>query len=169
VVEVGLPHLGAIATAHMVTIASEMATARATHRERHAPEIRLNLALAGRLRATDYAQAQRVRAQAYEIFMAALTEADVLLTPATGCVAPPIPQQPENDLELLDRIMRFARPANLTGLPAISFPAGYDADGLPIGMQAIAGPWREALLLELSRVAEAAVPRQLPALYRSPL
>ena len=40
----------------------------------------------------------------------------------------------ESDLPLLDRIMRFATPGNLFGLPAITVPAGYDSDGLPIGL-----------------------------------
>ena len=52
--------------------------------------------------------------------------------------------------------MRYAFPANLTGLPAISFPVGYDPAGLPIGMQAMGRHWEEATLLRIARAAEQA-------------
>ena len=39
-------------------------------------------------------------------------------------------------LRTITELMRYAFPGNLTGPPAISFPAGYDQSGLPVGMQA---------------------------------
>lgn len=56
-------------------------------------------------------------------------------------------------------------PANLTGLPAISFPAGYNEAGLPIGMQAIGRAWEEPTLLRLALAAEQAVERRAPEVY----
>ena len=61
--------------------------------------------------------------------------------------------------------MRFATPSNLTGHPAISFPAGYSRAGLPIAMQAIARPWDEPLLLRLALAAEQFVERKPPAVF----
>ena len=93
----------------------------------------------------------------------------MLITPATGLVAPAIPADAlpdgNSDLTTLAEILRFATPANLTGLPAISFPAGYNAAGLPIGMQAIGHAWQEASLLGLALVAEQLIERREPKIH----
>ena len=48
---------------------------------------------------------------------------------------------------------------NVTGLPAISVPVHHDpATGLPVGVQIVAAPWREDLLLQVARVLELATP-----------
>jgi aspartyl-tRNA(Asn)/glutamyl-tRNA(Gln) amidotransferase subunit A len=52
----------------------------------------------------------------------------------------------------------FSWPMNLTGLPAASAPCGFDADGLPIGLQIVA-PWlEEALILRIAAAFEQARP-----------
>jgi aspartyl-tRNA(Asn)/glutamyl-tRNA(Gln) amidotransferase subunit A len=50
----------------------------------------------------------------------------------------------------------YTSPFNLTGLPAISIPCGFDANGLPIGLQLVARPWAEARLLRVARAYERA-------------
>ena len=89
--------------------------------------------------------------------------------PATGLPAPTIPAsalpEGDSDLSTLTEIMRFATAANLTGLPAISFPAGYNNDGLPIGIQAMGRAWQEPTLFRLALVAEQLVERQKPVVY----
>ncbi len=50
----------------------------------------------------------------------------------------------------------YTSPFNLTGLPAISIPCGVDANGLPIGLQLVAGPWAEPRLLRIARAYERA-------------
>ncbi|WP_457429394.1 amidase family protein [Streptomyces sp. QTS52] len=48
---------------------------------------------------------------------------------------------------------------NVTGQPAISLPLHHDdATGLPVGIQIVAAPWREDLLLQVSRALEPAHP-----------
>ncbi len=54
-------------------------------------------------------------------------------------------------------------PANLSGYPAISIPAGLSASGLPIGLQAYARRHEDALLLDLALVMERARPWPLVA------
>ena len=50
--------------------------------------------------------------------------------------------------------MRFAPEANFGGLPAVSFPVGYDAKGLPVGMQLMGRPWEESFLLRMAKTSE---------------
>jgi amidase len=47
---------------------------------------------------------------------------------------------------------------NITGQPAISLPTHQTADGLPIGVQLVGGPWEEARLLQVASQLEAALP-----------
>ncbi|RLC83219.1 MAG: hypothetical protein DRJ03_17840 [Chloroflexi bacterium] len=98
-----------------------------------------------------------------------LEQEGVIITPTTRLPAPAIPQVAlpggESDLTTLTEIMRFATPANLTGLPAISFPAGYNDAGLPTGMQALERAWQESTLLHLALAAEQIVERQSPQMH----
>lgn len=173
VVEVTIPDLEANRVAHSITILSEMAQAmeatRGTHNSGHGLDVRLNLALARRLSATDYVMAQRVRTRMISHFADAFRLVDVVLTPSTGLAAPAIHKgalpDGESDLSTTIEIMRFATVANMTGLPAISFPAGYTDKGLPIGMQAMGRPWEEHTLLRLARVAETMVQRRKPEVF----
>ena len=171
--EIVLPNLENGRVAHTITIAGEMTQAMGRyytyHRREHGLDVRTNLALARAFTARDYIQAQRARTQLMTNFNRALEQVDVIVTPTTGLTAPAIPQAAlphgESDLTTLMEIMRFTTQANLTGLPAISFPAGYNDAGLPIGMQAIGRAWQEHTLLGLALAAEQAVERQAPQVY----
>ena len=48
----------------------------------------------------------------------------------------------------------FTVPVNLSGLPAISVPAGYDKNNLPLGLQLIGKPFDEQTILNLSLAIE---------------
>jgi Asp-tRNA(Asn)/Glu-tRNA(Gln) amidotransferase A subunit family amidase len=168
-----LPDLDASRVAHAITILAEMADAVASgyaeHRTDFSLEIRGLLVLGRRLGAGDYRQAQRWRQRLLSHCLAAFDQVDLIVTPTTPCTAPPIAAAAlthgESNLSLVTELMRFATLANLTGLPAITFPAGYDPQGLPIGLQAMARPWQEATLLRLAWVAETLVERRRPPVY----
>ena len=49
----------------------------------------------------------------------------------------------------------FTIPVNLAGLPALSVPCGLTRQELPIGLQMIAPPFREDLLLQVGAAFEA--------------
>ncbi|MDY0019863.1 MAG: amidase family protein, partial [Anaerolineae bacterium] len=171
--EIAIPELEAARVAHSVTIAAEMAQALShtytEHHREHGLDVRTNLALARAFTAYDYIQAQRVRTRTMAAFDHVLEQVDAILTPTTGLTAPPIPKAAlpdgESDLTTLVEIMRFVTPANLTGLPAISFPAGYSPAGLPVGMQAIGRAWQEPTLLRLALAAEQVVERKAPKVH----
>jgi aspartyl-tRNA(Asn)/glutamyl-tRNA(Gln) amidotransferase subunit A len=43
--------------------------------------------------------------------------------------------------------------ANMVGIPGIAIPAGTHSNGLPIGLQLLAGHWQEAELLAFAELA----------------
>jgi Asp-tRNA(Asn)/Glu-tRNA(Gln) amidotransferase A subunit family amidase len=171
--DVEVPDLEAMRVAHVISIASEMATAMKElyrhHQKDFGLDIRVNLALAQTFTAQDYVLAQRVRTRAIHRFQRVFEQVDTIATPTTGCTAPRIPAKAfpdgESDLTTLADIMRFAGPGNLTGMPVISFPVGYDPDGLPIGLQLMSNHWNEQLLMRLAYTAEAHVERTKPMVY----
>lgn len=173
--DIEIPDLEPARVAHLITIASEMVTAMGSDYDSHqhdfALDTRLNLALARTFTSQDYIQAQRVRTRAIAGFQNALRDVDVIITPAVAITAPPVRQdaQPkgESDLTQLSEIMRFAPFSNLTGHPAISFPAGYGEEGLPIGLQAIGRPWDEHVLFRLAYAAEQLIEHHAPTVQFS--
>lgn len=89
---------------------------------------------------------------------------DLLVTPTTG-----LPPQLLSDLQppaeeplavgrRFHTIRCFAAPVNVTGQPAISLPLAQTPEGLPMGVQLIAGPGREDLLVRVASQLEAARP-----------
>jgi Asp-tRNA(Asn)/Glu-tRNA(Gln) amidotransferase A subunit family amidase len=176
IIEVEIPDLEEMRVAHLITIGAEMSTSLeryySAHRKDYGLDVRANLALARSLTSRDYVLAQRLRTRAMESFRQALADCDGIVTPATAIPAPPIHPDGltgESDLSTLSELMRFVVPANLTGLPAISFPAGYTSNGLPVGMQVIGKPWAEHTLLRLASVAEGILPRRKPVHLFCPL
>ncbi|MBW7932180.1 MAG: amidase [Gemmatimonadaceae bacterium] len=174
-VDVEIPELELARIAQLVIITSEMTTGMWPHvRDRFGEfglETQLNLAIARASSATEYVHAQRVRTRAIAHFERAFAQCDAIITPASGNTAPRVHRSggAVSDLGRTMETMRFAFVSNLTGHPAISFPAGYDADGLPIGMQAIGKGWSEQLLLRIAAFAETLVERRKPQRYYAPI
>jgi Asp-tRNA(Asn)/Glu-tRNA(Gln) amidotransferase A subunit family amidase len=163
--EIDLPELDEMRVAQVVTILAEMAA----HWDELSPSTRVNLTLGQATTSADYLQAQRIRTRAINHFRRAFDTCDVILSPATAVTAPVVPDNCENDgwsdLSTVTELMRFAMPGNLTGLPAIAFPVGYDPRGLPTGMQAMGRPWTEATLLRVASAAELVLARRRPPTF----
>lgn len=170
--EIVVPELDAMRVAHIIIILSEMFANMRNHgaaMRQLGPSVRTTLALATAFDANDYIKAQRMRTRALAIFDEIFRRVDVILTPATAITAPVIPPGAGlgawSDLSADTEVMRFVFPGNLTGLPALSFPVGYDDQGMPIGMQAMGRHWAEATLLRVAYVAEQHTQRRRPGRY----
>jgi aspartyl-tRNA(Asn)/glutamyl-tRNA(Gln) amidotransferase subunit A len=74
---------------------------------------------------------------------------DALLTPTTPTTAFPIGDV-YGDSVLMQYADQLTVPANHAGIPGISFPAGFDKDGLPIGVQLLGPDFSEASLLRMA-------------------
>jgi amidase len=91
---------------------------------------------------------------------------DLLVTPTMACLPPPVGAwragTDDNPLMALLNcypLAVFTSLFNVTGLPAISLPLHQDGPtGLPVGVQVVAAPWREDLLLQVSRALEQSNP-----------
>jgi AtzE family amidohydrolase len=105
-----------------------------------------------------YYQAQRFRAW-YRARVAELfREVDVLLAPTTPCPAPRIGQERMvlDGVEVLTRpnLGVYTQPLSFIGLPVLSVPV-TGRGGLPLGVQIIAAPFREARVLRVGALLEA--------------
>lgn len=96
-------------------------------------------------RGTDYIAAMHRRAQLRGQFVRMFERADLLVTPtvATTAFAAGTLGIDRIDGRPTDPHLGwspFSWPINLAGLPAMTVPCGFDASGLPIGLQFV-GPW----------------------------
>ena len=111
-----------------------------------------------------YKKAQQVRTLIRRDFDNAFAAVDVLLTPTSPTTAFGFGAHSDDPLAMyLADLLTI--PANMAGLPAISLPCGFDAGGLPIGVQLITGVLQEERLLQVAHHFEQAaqVMAQRPA------
>ena len=78
--------------------------------------------------------------------------------PPVGHYDPQARIEPRDMFAMWSRWESFLPVFNTTGQPAISLPLHQTAEGLPIGMQLVAGAGQEPLLLALSAQLEQALP-----------
>ncbi|MBF0624147.1 MAG: Asp-tRNA(Asn)/Glu-tRNA(Gln) amidotransferase subunit GatA [Magnetococcales bacterium] len=94
-----------------------------------------------------YRKAQKVRRLIADDFRAAFREVDVILTPTTPETAFRLGERTGDPVRMyLSDI--FTINVNLAGLPGLSLPCGFDAGGLPIGLQLIGPTLGEEVLLQ---------------------
>ncbi|XP_023764778.1 fatty acid amide hydrolase [Lactuca sativa] len=175
VVEIVIPELDQMRTAHVVSIGSEAAASLSPDIQigmdkKLTLDSRINFALFNSFTAADYVAAQRLRRRIMYYHMEIFKKVDVIVTPTTGMTAPVIPKTAltygESNIKVTGNLMRFIIAGNLLGLPAISVPVGYDKEGLPIGLQIIGRPWAEATVLRLAAAFEGLrVETKRPASY----
>jgi aspartyl-tRNA(Asn)/glutamyl-tRNA(Gln) amidotransferase subunit A len=109
------------------------------------PDTARLLAAGADVSAAQYLDALEDRARYIRAWAAFFTRFDVLLTPTMQMTAFPVGTLTPAAIDgvpvdpFFDDWCNFCLPANLTGFPATSVPCGYDADGMPIGLQ-VMGP-----------------------------
>ncbi len=107
--------------------------------------------------ATWYIQAQRFRSWYRDRVREVFQNVDVILAPTTPCPAPLIGQQTMTldgeGILVRPHLGLFTQPLSFIGLPVLSVPIQRSA-GLPLGVQLVAAPYNEAILLRLAAVLE---------------
>jgi len=93
-----------------------------------------------------YLKALKVRRLIKNDFDEAFKEVDTILTPTTPSSAFAIGKNDDDPISMYLNDV-FTVPVNLAGLPAISFPAGYDQKNLPLGLQLIGKSFDEQTIL----------------------
>ena len=102
-----------------------------------------------------YGQAQKVRALIRRDFDDVFTKVDLVAAPATPSTAFRIGAHSNNPLEMyLEDV--FTLPANLAGVPGLSLCAGFDGQGLPIGLQMLGPHFSDERLLTVAKAYQAA-------------
>ena len=97
-----------------------------------------------------YTKAQRVRRLIKDKTEALLRDYDFIIMPTTPTPAFKLGEHSSNPLEMYLADL-FTVQANITGMPAISLPNGFDKDGLPIGVQILSMSFTEQNLLAFSK------------------
>jgi Asp-tRNA(Asn)/Glu-tRNA(Gln) amidotransferase A subunit family amidase len=134
------------------------------------PSLMAQIEHGSRVSGLELAQAQVARTTYYEQARRFMEPFDLLLTPQMPCVAFSVDGWPDaidgRPMRSLFDHLPFTYPFNLTGWPAASVPCGFSASGLPVGLQIVAKPRQDALVLRASCAFEALQPwaARLPAL-----
>lgn len=163
IVEEAHPDLGeaheCFQTLRALSFAVSLGPLYESHRDALKPDIVWNIEKGLALTATEIARAEHQRAAMFHRGLAFFETYDLLLCPAT--VVPPFPveqryveecagQRFTNYIEWL----AIAYAITLIACPAISIPAGFTADGLPVGLQIVGPPRAEGHLLAGARALE---------------
>ncbi|WP_283135244.1 amidase [Rhizohabitans arisaemae] len=157
VTAVAIPDLDAIVDALVVLDAAEPSALHGRWlRERgdeYGPDVRAQLEAGFVLSAVDYVQAQRYRTHIRARFAEAFRAVDAILTPTLPFTAPRIGQDVIDiggrDRDVHTANMQFTALASVPGLPALNVPMGFDAGGLPTGLQIITPAFEEGRALRL--------------------
>ncbi|MDP2267652.1 MAG: amidase family protein, partial [Deltaproteobacteria bacterium] len=100
-----------------------------------------------------YKKASQVRGLITRDFEKAFQTCDVILTPTSPTPAFRLGEKTDDPMQMyLSDI--FTISANLAGIPGLSVPCGFTTDGLPIGVQFLAGHFAEGKLLQIAAAYE---------------
>jgi aspartyl-tRNA(Asn)/glutamyl-tRNA(Gln) amidotransferase subunit A len=130
-------------------------------------DVRGRLEMASDVSLASYLQARRRRLEFIRAFDHAFESLDVLLS-AISAVGPSTVEDPDTVIAdgepraLREVVMGLTVPQNLTGLPTVALPVGFDGDGLPVGMQFTAGRLREDMAIRVAGAVEHVLGAEAP-------
>ena len=125
------------------------------------PELRWEIEHGTALSVREIAAAATVRAEWYAAVTELFGRFDVLIAPATQVhpFAAEVPWPAEiagRSMDTYHRWMETVAPWSMAGVPVLGMPAGFTADGLPVGVQLIGRPGGDRQVLEVGLTHEAA-------------
>lgn len=177
VIAIQIPELMETISAHGISIISEMAAGLEEEFHKYYnelnPETASNLGMARLVTARHYFQAlkQRTRSMAFLKKIFEEDGVDCILTPGLGMKVPRIPDDAleygEGNLMTTTQMMRYMGIGNLTGVPGMTLPVGYDDQGLPIALQIMSSWWNEHTMLRVAHAAEGFVIKRKPQVHYS--
>lgn len=100
-----------------------------------------------------YLRSQKVRTLIKQDFDLAFQKFDVLLTPTSPTTAFKLGERVADPLAMYLSDV-FTISVNLSGIPSLSIPCGFDTQGLPIGLQIMAKPFDEETLFRVAYTYE---------------
>ena len=154
VVDIEIPDIDQAATTIISTAeayAYHAANLAATP-ELYPAALRHRFLMGGLFSAEEYINTQRARQLLKQATLNALKEVEVLLSPTKAGSAMPFTEAYANYFKQPS----YMQVGNLTGLPALSIPCGFDAKGLPMGFQIMGRPFEEATVLQVGYAYEQA-------------
>ena len=130
-------------------------------------EIRFGMEFMENYRIWHAASVDRFRAELNELMADIFEQVDIILcatSPQEAFAAEgPMPSRVDGERVGRNNNGALTIPANISGYPAISIPAGLTVNGLPVGLQAYARRHEDALLLDLALAMERTRPWPLVA------
>ncbi len=102
-----------------------------------------------------YLRAQKVRALILRDFIEVFARVDALLTPTAPSSAFAQGERMDDPVKMYLNDV-FTVPANMSGIPGLSVPAGLDAQGLPLGLQVLGKPFDEETVFAVGAALERA-------------
>ncbi len=122
------------------------------------PDVRDRLIAGAMLPGVWVARAQKFRRRFRAETLTLFRDVDILIAPATPCRAPKLGQKTfvlgGEEMLVRPNLGLFTQPISFIGLPVVAAPLWTEGEGLPIGVQIIAAPWREDLALRAAWALE---------------
>jgi amidase len=144
-------------------------TPRLDQAHRFGPNVANNVRAGLETSTRDLAAAEQERGRVWHIFRDLFARFDHIVTPCMAVAPFPVEQNYPDSIagRPMQTYVDWIAPTfvlSLTGLPVASVPCGFDASGLPVGLQIVGKPQCEEAVLALAAVVQRHCPIGLPAL-----